>query len=243
MSRFIRTLRRPSFAALGDQARDKGEWDVAAALYSNALAEDLRNSPIWVQYGHALKESGKLQDPVKLAKAEAAYRRALLYAPRIADTHLQLGHVLKLQGQIDEAKAAYLRARALDPELSFARDELRALGWEEGGAELPAALASLDGAAPPRRRRPSLIEQADAARDAAQWTLAIRCYRTVLERDSGNATRGGTRRGVRGLSRQPHIARRSGNRRLCRRSAEPAHRPVFDATSGKVLRHAARSGA
>jgi tetratricopeptide (TPR) repeat protein len=81
---------------------------------------------------------------------------------------LQLGHVLKLRGRIDEAKAAYLRALALDPAFAAARDELRALGWEEGdGTELQAALAPLDGVAVPRRRRPSLIEQADAARDAA----------------------------------------------------------------------------
>jgi tetratricopeptide (TPR) repeat protein len=76
---------------------------------------------------------------------------------------------------------------ALDAALSAARDELRALGWEEGdGTELQAALASLDGFAVPRRR-PSLIEQADAARDARQWELAARCYRAVLDRDPGNA--------------------------------------------------------
>jgi tetratricopeptide (TPR) repeat protein len=185
---FTRTRVQPSLVTLGDRARDKGDWDVAVALYSGALARDLRNAPLWVQYGHALKESGKLQDPAKLAQAEAAYRRALIYAPRVADTHLQLGHVLKLRGRIDEAKAAYLRALALDPAFAAARDELRALGWEEGdGTELQAALASLDGVAVPRRRLSSLIEQADAARDATQWALAARCYRAVLDRDPGNA--------------------------------------------------------
>jgi tetratricopeptide (TPR) repeat protein/glycosyltransferase involved in cell wall biosynthesis len=185
---FIEMHAQPSLRMLGDRARDKGEWDAAVALYSSELARDLRDAPLWVQYGHALKESGKLQDPTKLARAEAAYRRALIYAPRVADTHLQLGHVLKLLSRLDEAKAAYLRALALDPALGPARDELLALGWvERGGAELQAALASLDGVVPPRRRRPSWIEQADAARDAAQWALAARFYRAVLQRNPGNA--------------------------------------------------------
>jgi len=179
---------QPSLARLADRARNAGEWGSAAALYGNALARDLRDAPLWVQYGHALKESGALQDPAKLARAETAYRRALIYAPRVADTHLQLGHVLKLQGRTDEAKAAYVRALALDPTSVAAGAELRALGWEEGdGSGLKEALALLNGVAAPRRGQPSWIEQADAARDAAQWVLAARCYRAVLERQPDNA--------------------------------------------------------
>jgi cytochrome c-type biogenesis protein CcmH/NrfG len=49
-----------------------------------------QRAPIWVQLGHARKESGDLP------AAEAAYRRSLALAPDTADTHLQLGHVLKL---------------------------------------------------------------------------------------------------------------------------------------------------
>jgi len=174
--------------ALGDRARDDREWDAAILLYRSALAHDLRNAPLWVQYGHALKQSGNLEDPPKLAKAEAAYRRALIYAPRVADTHLQLGHVLKLQRRISEAKAAYLLALALDPALAPARDELRALGCEEvEGTELKAALDSLEGVLAPRRLRPSLIERADAARDAGLWAAAVRYYRAALERAPDNA--------------------------------------------------------
>ena len=47
----------------------------------------------------------------------------------MADTHLQLGHALKLQGRTDEAAAAYLRAAALNPVLQHPRDELIGLGW------------------------------------------------------------------------------------------------------------------
>jgi tetratricopeptide (TPR) repeat protein len=106
-----------------DHARSARQWPVAARLYRRALDRNPDNPPIWVQYGHALKESG---DP---AEAERAYRAALSYAPGVADTHLQLGHALKLQGKTEEARAAYLRAFALDQSLSDTRRELSGLGW------------------------------------------------------------------------------------------------------------------
>ena len=56
----------------------------------------------WVQYGHALKESENLRE------AEDAYRKALALKPKVADTHLQLGHALKLQGHKQAAAAAHL---------------------------------------------------------------------------------------------------------------------------------------
>jgi len=112
-----------------DRARDIQQWEHAARLYREALDRDPRNQAIWVQYGHALKESGKLRDPDKLAQAEFAYRRALALDPAIADTHLQIGHVLKLQGKSDEAQSAYLRALALNPSVPYPLQELHGLGW------------------------------------------------------------------------------------------------------------------
>jgi tetratricopeptide (TPR) repeat protein len=128
-----RGLRRDTsdVITLADHARDAGEWERGAELYRNALDRYPRNSGIWVQYGHALKESGELRDPEKLAQAEAAYRRALSLDPSVADTHLQLGHVLKLQDKIEEARGAYLRAFVLDRSLDSASLELAQLGWSE----------------------------------------------------------------------------------------------------------------
>ncbi len=106
-----------------NRARNAGEWELAARCYREVL-QDLPNaSAIWVQYGHALKESGNL------GEAEDAYRRSISLTPDEADTHLQLGHVLKLQGRIDEARDAYLRSARLDPGRRHARDELVGLGW------------------------------------------------------------------------------------------------------------------
>jgi tetratricopeptide (TPR) repeat protein len=123
--------RKPDFIALADHAREARHWEIATQLYRKALDRYPRNPGIWVQYGHALKESGELRDPDKLAQAEIAYRRALSLDPGIADTYLQLGHVLKLQGKTEDAQATYLRAFALDPAMPDPPEELKGLGWSE----------------------------------------------------------------------------------------------------------------
>jgi glycosyltransferase involved in cell wall biosynthesis len=123
--------RKRDFIALADQARDARNWDLAAQLYREALDRDPRNSGIWVQYGHALKESGELRDPDKLARADLAYRRAISLDPGTADPHLHLGHVLKLQGKTNEAQASYLRAFALDRSIPYPGQELSGLGWSD----------------------------------------------------------------------------------------------------------------
>jgi glycosyltransferase involved in cell wall biosynthesis len=113
-----------------DRARDARDWVTAARYYRRALDQNPGNPPIWVQYGHALKESGSL------SKAEDAYRKSLELDGDVADTHLQLGHALKIQGRKIEASAAYLRALALDPGLDHASAELKALGWTKGRIQL-----------------------------------------------------------------------------------------------------------
>src|SRR5580692_11737754 len=104
-----------------DRARDARNWPVAARLYDAALAIAPERADIWVQYGHALKESGRRDE------AEWAYHRALAIDSRQADTHLQLGHLLKLQQRYGEAGPAYLRALQLDPALYDALRELTQL--------------------------------------------------------------------------------------------------------------------
>jgi tetratricopeptide (TPR) repeat protein len=109
--------------ALADRARDAGRWELAAQHYQKVLRRNPRNCPIWVQYGHALKETGHV------AEAEGAYRKAIELDPNAADSYLQLGHALKMQGRTDEAAAVYRRALLLDPALHAASLELLALGW------------------------------------------------------------------------------------------------------------------
>jgi tetratricopeptide (TPR) repeat protein len=123
MPRFRRKRLKPSVVTLADGARDTGQWEIAVGYYRVALQRNPQNPPIWVQYGHVLKEAGHL------AEAEKAYRTAIYYDPRDPDSHLQLGHVLKMQGNSSEARNSYLRALALEPSAPYPLDELRDLGW------------------------------------------------------------------------------------------------------------------
>lgn len=111
--------------ARGDQARDGRRWSEAASAYQAYLQIAPDDFSIWIQLGHALKESG---DP---AGSEGAYRSALALNTDdadadLADAHLHLGHVLKLRGRTEDAIEAYRRSFELHP-LRRAFRELAAL--------------------------------------------------------------------------------------------------------------------
>lgn len=116
--------RRFRFARLvrtGNAANRDRDWAAARRAYAAALRLDPSHAPIWVQYGHSLKEQGYLQ------QAEAAYRRAAGLDGASADIRLQLGHVLNLTGDRAGALAAYEAAHALDPAMLHGRVEIQAL--------------------------------------------------------------------------------------------------------------------
>lgn len=104
-----------------DQLRDRKLWSDAAECYSQVLEKQPQRAPIWVQLGHALKESGKREE------AEKAYLRAVQLEPDKADTYLQLGHLKKLQGHLDRSSFYYARALDLDHGQPDAARELEAL--------------------------------------------------------------------------------------------------------------------
>jgi tetratricopeptide (TPR) repeat protein len=106
-----------------ERAQEARKWDLAARCYRKVLAAIPNIPEMWVQYGQALKESGKA------IEAEAAFRRSLILDPDYAEAHLQLGHLLKIQGRPEEAAGAFLRSVILDPQPRHARDQLIALGW------------------------------------------------------------------------------------------------------------------
>ncbi len=108
--------------ARANSARDRHNWLKARSHYSRALELTPGRAEIWVQLGHAAKESGALE------KAAEAYARAIAIAPHVADTHLQIGHLRKRQGDMDGAAESYVKAFRIDPDLSHAEAELLALG-------------------------------------------------------------------------------------------------------------------
>ncbi len=113
------------FRAAADEFRAKGDWVAAAQSYKAYLDLQPDNAGIWVQYGHALKESGDQQG------AEGAYREAISLSPDVADTHVMLGHLKKISGDLAQAAQHYADAvkRAPDDldarlQLAFAEKDL-----------------------------------------------------------------------------------------------------------------------
>lgn len=132
----------------GDDARGH-DWRAAAFHYAAGLKLDPRLPHIWVQFGHALKES---HDP---ASAEAAYRAALVHQSDVADTYLNLGHALKLQGLRQAAAGAYMRALELEGGWAEATRELSGLVRDGETLDLGALAAALESA--PEVRPPLIL--------------------------------------------------------------------------------------
>lgn len=123
---------------LGDERRNIGDWTMAARHYRAHVEQNPRDFDIWVQLGHALKETGRYDD------ADAAYRAADKLDPHNSDLLLCRGHLAKLRGSLDEAADLYSRSFALDSNPDAARE----LGDLSVQARIPAhpVLARLAGA-------------------------------------------------------------------------------------------------
>src|SRR5207253_757076 len=105
-------------------------WTIAAEAYAAVVELAPELAPIWVQYGHMLKEAGKRE------QAQKAYEKALEIEPENADTHLQLGHLHKLMEDKPAAVEMYRRALEIDPMLTDATAELKRLGVRARPANL-----------------------------------------------------------------------------------------------------------
>ncbi len=158
--------------ANADSARDRRDWVRARAHYSRALSLTPGRADIWVQLGHAGKESGAFE------KAAEAYSRSLAIAPNIADTHLQIAHLRKRQGHLEAAAESFTKAFKLDPTLSGVAAELLALGRTppktdaERIAELEAFVSSArERAAQDADRLPSLF--ADVRADFGELVARV----------------------------------------------------------------------
>lgn len=109
--------------ALASAHRGKQEWSEAAQQFRRVLKLCPMRPDIWVQLGHAAKESG---DHVG---ARQAYEEGARLEPDNAETQLHLGHLLKNEGHFREAGLAFATCLKTDPEVHDAYDQLLHIGW------------------------------------------------------------------------------------------------------------------
>lgn len=148
----------------GNAARNAGNWPLAAAAYEQYLQYNSHDWQIWVQCGHAHKESG---NP---GSAERAYRYAAEIASEQFDPLLHLGHLLKGMGRIEESLEIFRRG-ALLPDGQPARAELEAYGIAP-----PVPSVEQKAAVPSRRDQYLVLVDAQAARDQRRWEDAVSLY-------------------------------------------------------------------
>ena len=103
-------LRARPYITKGDEARDRHDWPAAEAAYQVALRREPKRAGVWMQFGHVMMETGRLE------QALDAYTRADELRPGTVDTNMHLGHALKFLGRTDEAREAYAVAHAIDPD-------------------------------------------------------------------------------------------------------------------------------
>jgi cytochrome c-type biogenesis protein CcmH/NrfG len=168
--------------ALGDEARGRRDWRIAAQYYRQHLRRYPKHFAIWVQLGHALKEAGEHIEALK------AYSEALRLKSNDADLLLNLGHLHKLMGLRENAIAYYRRSAQQDGNFD-ARQELEQLGAllipspEVGRSAIPhrswfERLIDVGG-----KRAKKLGNQ---ARDRAEWFAAAEHYRAHLHANPTN---------------------------------------------------------
>src|SRR4029077_2411252 len=118
------------------------------------------------------------------------YRKSLDRHPGNPAIWIQLGHVLKQQGDYRGAEAAYRRSLALDESAADSHLQLGHLfqlqsRWEEAGDAYARALELDPGL---QHEKDALVAvyadlaaEGDKARDAREWPLASRHYRWILK--------------------------------------------------------------
>lgn len=130
IKRAVKTLRarlskqreKTSFRHQGDQARARGDWVSASALYRKHVQAQPTDFDIWVQLGHALKEVGRYDE------AETAYVAAGALRSRDPDLWLMRGHLARLRGDEQSAARHYAVSAGIDhnPRAVAERDRSRA---------------------------------------------------------------------------------------------------------------------
>ncbi len=120
--------RRHGPITLGDRAMFLQCWEQALIHYRAVLDRKPGLAPILVQYGHALKELGRLTE------AASAYASAAVADTQDPDASLHLGHVLLRLDRQQEAETAYLAALAIAPSLAGQLHQVGSCGTADAKA-------------------------------------------------------------------------------------------------------------
>ena len=116
LSKILNTKQKVNYRRKGNQCRDAQDWAGAVNAYTQHLAENNADQPIWVQLGHAWKEQGQLEE------ASRAYQMAVDLDVDDADANIHLADILRRLGRGEEALAAYERVNALAPNTEAVRN-------------------------------------------------------------------------------------------------------------------------
>lgn len=101
--------KKVNYRRRGNQCRDARDWAGAVNAYTQHLALNNADQPIWVQLGHAWKEQSQLDEAAK------AYQTAVKLDIDDADANMHLADILRRLDRGEEALAAYERANAIMP--------------------------------------------------------------------------------------------------------------------------------
>lgn len=94
----------------GDRLLLEKDWACAEKFYMEALGIDPSLFGAWVGLGHCYREMKRH------SLAEGAYRNAVVYAPNRGDAWFFWGVALRDLGRAQEARTAFMRCIAIDPE-------------------------------------------------------------------------------------------------------------------------------
>jgi GT2 family glycosyltransferase/tetratricopeptide (TPR) repeat protein len=111
-----------------DRAMLRADWAAAAASYAKIVAKQPGNAPMWIQYGHALKEMGDI------VAAERAYASAVQSAQDSNDALFHHARALLALGRTDEAMQIFVDILNREPDH---RDAYAAMVHAGGRDRLP----------------------------------------------------------------------------------------------------------
>jgi TolB-like protein/Tfp pilus assembly protein PilF len=165
--------------------RSQDHMREAAALFEAVVVRAPQYAPAWAGIATSLADEARLRDVPYPSRMKEAAQRAIQLDEFQAEAQQAMGSLFAAAGQWRDADAAFLRALAIDPSLTFLYTEF-ALSSLLPQRRLDEALDYLDTA---QRRNPLSL---DVARVKALVLVEAGCYleaiatsRWVLDRDPG----------------------------------------------------------